>query len=123
MPQPKVTKVNNRKLSQIPIIIENKENNSTPTQSRRREQPVVGLFLQILGQTSMKRHNNHRTTTITGVSSRRSTLEHDPIEQTRSAPSSPALYHRAKPRSYHNQISLDPISNVCFSKILILKIS
>jgi hypothetical protein len=37
MPQSKAVKVNNRNSSQIPIIIENKENNSISTKSRNKK--------------------------------------------------------------------------------------
>ena len=60
---------------------------------------------------------DRRKTTITKVSRRRSTIEHDFIQETRSAPSSPALNHITKRKLAYNKASLDPIENVCFTNI------
>ncbi|CAF1100003.1 unnamed protein product [Rotaria sordida] len=95
IPQPKLANINYRNSSQIPIIIETNENNSTST----------------ITQKSNKKSIDQRKTTITGISRRHSTMEYDPVERTRSAPPSPALNHNFKQRSSHNRISMHPIEN------------
>ncbi|CAF0799363.1 unnamed protein product [Adineta steineri] len=96
MPQPKDPRINNRKSSQIPIIIENKENDSMSTNNK---------------VSTKKINTNQQKTIITGVSRRSSTIEHDTNEQTRSAPPSPALYHHGKQRSSHTPTSTDTPDN------------
>ncbi|CAF1562455.1 unnamed protein product [Rotaria sp. Silwood1] len=93
IPQPKSTNVNNRTLSNIPIIIETKENDSTST----------------IKQKSNKKSIDRRKTTISSMLSGRSTIDYNRIERTRSAPPSPAP--NLIQRSSHNRISMRPIEN------------
>ncbi|CAF1558429.1 unnamed protein product, partial [Adineta ricciae] len=111
MPPPKKINVNTRNSSAIPIIIENKENDSGRKRSEyghRNEYPFDVFTQKFLGQTLNQKNLNQRKTTITAITRRSSTVDNDPVDQVQSAPASPTLQHHAKSRISHNHISLDP---------------
>ncbi|UJR13617.1 hypothetical protein I4U23_000630 [Adineta vaga] len=92
MPLAKTPNVNNRNSTQIPIIIENKENESV-------EKKVDSLA---------RKHIDRQRTTIMAITRRNSTTDNDSIDQTCSAPASPSLNHNVKSRKSRHHISMDP---------------
>jgi hypothetical protein len=62
-------------------------------------------------QANNSKQIDRRKTTVTGVSRRYPALDPDSLEQTRSAPASPALHH-VRQKTIYNQTSIDPIENV-----------
>lgn len=58
-----------------------------------------------------KKGDDGRKTTITAITRRRSTLDQDLFEQTRSAPPSPATKHLIKPRNSRTKTLTTPIEN------------
>ncbi|CAF3899490.1 unnamed protein product [Rotaria sp. Silwood2] len=93
---PPVKQINNagRKLPVIPIIIEHKEND------------LPGKKVKKLHSKS----NDRRKTTITRVSRRQPSDDHDSIGYVQSAPSSPALLRSSGQRSKHNHSPTDQLN-------------
>jgi hypothetical protein len=74
---------------------------------------LFGFFVEFSAQMPNKKNGDERKTTITAISRRRSTLEQDLLDHTRSAPPSPALNYISKQRLSQAKISMDTIENVC----------
>lgn len=85
---------------------------STSINEKKDERSSLSPKSIIQDRHSSSKIDNERKTTITGVSNRRSTIDADFIEQTRSAPVSPALNRSIKQRSIHRRIPLDTLVNV-----------
>ena len=104
VPRAKSTSVNHRKM---PIIVEDKESKWKNSFER--------LFFTRLIEVKMwnnKKGDDGRKTTIQAITSRRSTLDQDHFEQTRSAPPSPAAKHFMLARTSRTKTLTTPIENV-----------
>ncbi|CAF4592318.1 unnamed protein product [Rotaria sp. Silwood1] len=90
---PPVKKINNteRKLPQIPIIIEHKEKDVSAKKVKKLN----------------SKSNDRQKITITRVSTREPSVDHDSIGYVQSAPSSPALLHSFRKRPNHNHSLTD----------------
>ncbi|CAF0909662.1 unnamed protein product [Adineta steineri] len=83
----------NRKLPQVPIIVEEKENGSTSSLSKITK--------------SNRKTGDQQKTAIAGISKRKPNIDNDLFNRSYSAPSSPALSHHSKQRLKHKKL-IDP---------------
>lgn len=87
---------NRREQNVLKKITEMKENN-------------VFLFLE---KSIVERGGEKQHVTITGITRRCSTIDQDSLDQSRSAPSSPAQSRQTKRRSSNARVPLSPIESV-----------